>query len=242
MTVTVSADPKVVYMYKADVCRFLRSSSTPQPLNMRPFQAPDKEEIQKVYLEAHNSFIFPAFLAGLKKPYIVIPALLITQLLVMAMQSFWMGIKVLAILALSVYFSYRIKFMDHVNHSLTTDLDDIEKFYQSDNDESSFWVVEVGGRLVGFVGVKQRDTTTIELQRLTVAPQYRRRGIGEKMCRHVISFYKRKKFKKLVLECTEVHLAGKNLYMKLGFNVDECLVAPFALSAITLEHYSLSLT
>ncbi|XP_020917466.1 N-acetylaspartate synthetase-like [Exaiptasia diaphana] len=242
MTVTLATGVKV--MYPEDIVNYKRASPkrTQTSFNIRPFQVADTKTIQDVYLEAHNSFIFPAFEAGLQKPYINVPALLFVHCLTTITESLYIGIGLLFILVVGVYLSYRVKFMNHLNHSMTTDLHDIENFYQCGSDESSFWVAEIAGKVVGFVGMKQRDSTTIELQRLTVAPQYRRRGIGESLCRNVISFYKRKKFQQLILECTEVHFAGKSLYAKLGFNIDERIAAPFALSAITLEHYSLNLT
>lgn len=243
MTVTLIAGSERVKMNPEDV-GFLRpiSKTMTQLYKIRPFKVQDSKKIQEIYVKAHNSFIFPAFLAGLQKTFIVVPTLLAVQCIATIMGSLWMGIIILVMLLLGVYFSYRVKFMDHLDHSLTTDLKDIDKFYRSCLDESSFWVVEVDGNLVGFVGVRQLDGTTVELQRLTVAPEYRRRGIGENLCRQVISHYKRKQFQRLVLECTEVHLAGKSLYAKIGFNMKDCVPAPFALSAIILEHYSLNLT
>lgn len=242
MTVTLTAGVKVMYPENSVHHERISPKKTQASFNIRPFQVTDTKTIQDIYLEAHNSFIFPAFVAGLQKPYIIVPVLLIVQCFTAIMESLYIGIAVLFMLALGVYLSYRVKFMDHLNHSMTTDLENIEKFYQSGSDESSFWVAEIDGKVVGFVGMKQRDSTIIELQRLTVARHYRRRGIGENLCRNVISLYRRKNFQQLILECTEVHLAGKSLYAKLGFNVEERIAAPFALSAITLEHYSLNLT
>lgn len=213
-----------------------------QKYRIRPFKVQDSERVKEIYLDAHNSFIFPAFLAGLQKPYIAVPTLLAVHCIATTMHSLWMATIVLVVLALGVYASYRVKFIDHLNHSLTTDLNDIANFYHSGLDESSFWVAEIDANVVGFVGFRQLDGATVELQRLTVAPEYRRRGIGEHLCRQAIAYYKRKKFQKIVLECTEVHLAGKCLYAKLGFNMKDCVASPFALSAISLEHYYLILT
>ncbi|XP_031556499.1 probable N-acetyltransferase camello [Actinia tenebrosa] len=239
MSTILSTTTKVSY---TDVYRVLLLSSSVASFKMRPFRFSDNQEIQKIYLEAHQSFVFPAFISGLLNPYIFSPALLVAHLVAIGTGSIIFALGALAFFITAIYVSYDLKVMNHINHSLSTDLDNIGSFYQSGRDESSFWVVETEGRVAGFVGVIQRDGATVELQRLTVAAEFRRRGIGEKLCRHVISFYKRKKFRKLILECTEVHIAGKNLYVKLGFDVHERVQDPFALSAITLEHYSLNLT
>lgn len=208
---------------------------------IRPFRPQDSTRVKDIYVKAHNSFIFPAFLAGLQKPYIVVPSLFALHCVATVMDSLWMATALLVLLAVGVYVSYRVKFMDHLNHSLTTDIKNINKFYHSGLDESSFWVAEIDGNVVGFVGFRQIDGATVELQRLTVATEHRRRGIGESLCRQAIAYYKRKKFQKIVLECTEVHLAGKSLYAKLGFNMKDCVASPFALSAILLEHFYLIL-
>ncbi|XP_032240377.1 N-acetyltransferase family 8 member 2 [Nematostella vectensis] len=207
--------------------------------NVRRFRQEDQNQIRQIYLDAQRSIIKAAFVAGIQKPFITIPALFLTRL-VAAVTSVWLALIGLGLIVSAVYISYYLKFMQHINHALETDLADISKSYSVE--KSSFWVVERNNEVAGFVGVVHRDTSTIELQRLTVAPEYRRQGIAESLCRYVIALYAEMKLLRLRLECTESHDAAKNLYRKLGFTLTDCVTDPYALSAVTLEHHSINLT
>lgn len=209
---------------------------------LRPLEQKDKEEVRRIYHDAQASRIFTAFLFGIGKTHLVLPALLVLKAMAILFSLTDITVWLLGVLTFAMYLSYHHRFMQHIGTSLESDLADPYQFYMSTKDESNFWVIETEGKVVAFVGAKQQDSFTVELQRLSVVAEFRRKGLGEWLCRHLIAHYKEKNYRRVELELTEAHKQAKQLYSKLGFCFVNKFTSPFALSDITLEKHCLILS
>ena len=208
---------------------------------LRPLQENDQEQVRKIYHDAQSSRIFTAFLFGMGKTRLVLPVLLVLKGAAIMFSLKDIAILLVGISLCVMYLSYRWRFMQHIGASLESDLANPYQIYMSTRDESNFWVIETNGKVVAFVGAKQQDSFTIELQRLSVAEDFRRNGLGEWLCRHLVAHYRAKDYRRVVLELTEAHRPAKKLYSKLGFSFVKEFSSPYALSDITLESHCLLL-
>ncbi|KAE9337656.1 hypothetical protein PR003_g11900 [Phytophthora rubi] len=106
------------------------------------------------------------------------------------------------------------------------DMFDVHQAFQAPNSggvvTSGFWVAEVGGEVVGCVGVKPHsgsdDQQTAELCRLSVFPTVRRRGVASALVRTVEVFAAScGSFKEIRLETIGAMEGAQQLYRTLGY-------------------------
>ena len=71
-------------------------------------------------------------------------------------------------------------------------------------------VAELRGHIVGFLVSRRVDDDEVEVLNLAVDPEFRRRGIGTRLLRHIDSRH-------VFLEVRESNEVAQNLYRKLGF-------------------------
>jgi ribosomal protein S18 acetylase RimI-like enzyme len=77
---------------------------------------------------------------------------------------------------------------------------------------------EVDGRIAGFTQINRRGTTdTWYISAVGVHPEFRRRGIAQKLVEAVITFVRDRGGKRLLLDVIEGNVPAINLYRKLGF-------------------------
>ncbi|MBN1385091.1 MAG: ribosomal protein S18-alanine N-acetyltransferase [Elusimicrobia bacterium] len=84
-------------------------------------------------------------------------------------------------------------------------------------DFSHFFVGEVVSEIASYAEL-WHIMDEVHLTNITVAKDYRKQGLGTKMLRHVISFSKSLKIKRIFLEVRETNLPAIILYKKFGFN------------------------
>ena len=83
--------------------------------------------------------------------------------------------------------------------------------------ELSLWLVAVeDGRLAGYVG-SQTVIDETDMMNVAVHPDFRRRGIGEKLILDLVEALKEKGSRSLTLEVRASNEAAIGLYEKLGF-------------------------
>lgn len=85
-----------------------------------------------------------------------------------------------------------------------------------ENRRACYLVARENGRVAGYVGIwiilDEGHVTN-----LAVHPDFRRRGIGEKLMRAIISYAKSRGAKRITLEVRVSNLVAQKLYEKLGF-------------------------
>ena len=96
-----------------------------------------------------------------------------------------------------------------------SDVRDLEAVYAGNG--GCFLVAEMGGRIVGTVGVRLWSEDVAELKRLYVAPAWQGRGIGEALCLRAIGEAWHLGYRALRLDTTRRAMAALALFGRLGF-------------------------
>ena len=100
------------------------------------------------------------------------------------------------------------------------DIDDVRLAYMTPPG-SHFWVADVGGRIVGMIGVQQLDAGVGEIRRLRVAPDSRRRGIGSKLLERALEFCRDQELLKVTLDTYVEREPALRLFRKFHFRHDK---------------------
>ncbi len=96
------------------------------------------------------------------------------------------------------------------------DLFDFERHYFTRG--GCFHVItDNSGNVVGSVGLFPIDARTIELRKMYLAPEHRRRGLGKRLLDHAISEARRMGFKVLTLETQSSLKTAIAMYTRYGF-------------------------
>lgn len=95
------------------------------------------------------------------------------------------------------------------------DIDDIDQAYLKP-DGNHFWVAEVGGHVVGMIGVMHSDGTG-EIRRLRVAESHRRQGIGSKLLEQALGFCRERNYLKVHLDTFVEREPAVRLFEKFKF-------------------------
>ncbi|MGQ9845191.1 MAG: ribosomal protein S18-alanine N-acetyltransferase [Caldisericia bacterium] len=83
-----------------------------------------------------------------------------------------------------------------------------------------YFVVELNNVVIGYIG-SWFLSDLIHITTLAVHPDYRRKGIGEKLMNYILDIGKKEKYKTCVLEVRLSNEKAINLYKKLGFKIDK---------------------
>lgn len=85
---------------------------------------------------------------------------------------------------------------------------------------TAYWIAHQKGLLLGGAGIRQLDGTdepVCELQRMFLAPEARRKGIGKALIRQCLQFAQAQKYQGCYLETMPSMLDAQALYHKFGF-------------------------
>lgn len=74
------------------------------------------------------------------------------------------------------------------------------------------------GIIMGCVAFEQPDENTVYLNRLSVLPKHRKKGVGSKLVNHILSFSKEKRVTEVSIGIIAEHTQLIKWYQKLGFN------------------------
>ena len=96
------------------------------------------------------------------------------------------------------------------------DIDDIDAVYMH-TAGNHFWVAEIGGQIVGMIGVQHHDQGVGQVRRLRVAREHRRRGIGSALLETAITFCRENQCLKVALDTFTERSAAAEMFQKLGF-------------------------
>jgi GNAT superfamily N-acetyltransferase len=113
---------------------------------------------------------------------------------------------------------FKEAFDRYIELSLHEEIDQVFDYYNDRN--GSFWVAELGSKVVGMFGLEQVAPNMMELRRMYVDPDQRRSGIGsrllkfaEEQCR---SFHNKHR---LCLSTSETQPDALSLYQKSGYEL-----------------------
>jgi putative acetyltransferase len=111
----------------------------------------------------------------------------------------------------------RGQFEAYIARSLAEEIDRIDEYYRDRN--GAFWVAIDGNHVVGMFGLEQIDPATMELRRMYVDPDQRRRGIARAMLSFAEGECARRGFKRLDLSTSELQGEALALYRNAGYRL-----------------------
>ena len=112
----------------------------------------------------------------------------------------------------------RDSFASYVARSLREEIDCIPDYYAARG--GSFWIAEGdGGALLGMFGVERAGPGAMEIRRMYVAPQARRRGVAREMLARAESIAQAAGCKRIVLSTSELQAAALALYRAAGYRL-----------------------
>jgi ribosomal protein S18 acetylase RimI-like enzyme len=80
-----------------------------------------------------------------------------------------------------------------------------------------YFLYRINGEAVGCVAFEQPNTEVGYLNRLSVLPSYRKKGIGKQLTEHVFKYAESKGVSEISIGIIAKHITLKNWYKKLGF-------------------------
>ena len=102
-----------------------------------------------------------------------------------------------------------------IDPTLNPDLNDIRASYN----DATFLVAWLDGRIIGSGALVPRSDQVAEIARMSVASEFRRRGIGGKILERLCQEAKELGFQRIVLETTSTWSDIIEFYKRFGFRV-----------------------
>ena len=100
---------------------------------------------------------------------------------------------------------------------MTEEIDRIADYYSERN--GGFWVAVDNGRLIGMFGLEPSADGTMELRRMYVDPDVRRRGIARRMLDFAEEECRRRSRPRLDLSTSELQREALALYQNSGYEL-----------------------
>ena len=117
-----------------------------------------------------------------------------------------------------------VRYMEHQYFKLcsSSDMKDIYSYYV-ENDDRCFFVAECQGTVAGIVaGLLTRNDdgeAVVELQRMSVSKEFRRRGAGSMLVQRLLAWAREKRAQKVFLGTLDRKVSAIALYKKNGFQL-----------------------
>jgi GNAT superfamily N-acetyltransferase len=105
----------------------------------------------------------------------------------------------------------------YIARSLTEEIDRIIDYYSERN--GGFWVTDDGGRIVGMFGLEPSGNAAMELRRMYVDPDMRRRGIARGMLDFAEQECRRRNRFRMDLSTSEIQAEALALYRNAGYEL-----------------------
>jgi putative acetyltransferase len=108
-------------------------------------------------------------------------------------------------------------FEAYIARSLVEEISRVTDYYSERN--GGFWVAVDGGTLVGMFGLEPAGDTAMELRRLYVDPEVRRRGIARRMLAFAEQECRRRHRPRLDLSTSELQREALAFYRHAGYEL-----------------------
>jgi GNAT superfamily N-acetyltransferase len=108
-------------------------------------------------------------------------------------------------------------FESYIASALQDEIGRIADYYRER--DGGFWVVADGGKIVGTFGLEASDDGAMELRRMYVDPDLRRRGIARSMLHFAEEECRRRGRPRLSLSTSELQREALSLYRNAGYGL-----------------------
>jgi GNAT superfamily N-acetyltransferase len=109
------------------------------------------------------------------------------------------------------------KFEAYIARALAEEIDRIADYYGQRG--GGFWVAESSGAVVGMFGLEPDGPSVMELRRMYVSPEARRRGIARRMLQFAEDECRRRGMQSLTLSTSELQGEALALYRAAGYRL-----------------------
>jgi GNAT superfamily N-acetyltransferase len=106
-------------------------------------------------------------------------------------------------------------FESYIARSLTEEIDRISEYYSERN--GGFWVAVDAEKLVGMFGLEPSGKDAMELRRMYIDPDFRRRGIARRMLDFAEQECRRRNRPRMNLSTSELQREALALYRNAGY-------------------------
>ena len=103
----------------------------------------------------------------------------------------------------------------YIARSLTEEIDRVSEYYSERN--GGFWVAVEGEGIVGMFGLEPSGEAAMELRRMYIDPDFRRRGIARKMLDFAEQQCRRRQRPRMNLSTSELQREALALYRNAGY-------------------------
>ena len=118
------------------------------------------------------------------------------------------------------------KFETYITRALAEEIDCISDYYGER--DGGFWVAESRGEVVGMFGLEPDGPAAMELRRMYVSPEARRRGIARRMLHFAENECRRRNIRSLTLSTSELQGEALALYRAAGYQLQKEEIAEAA--------------
>jgi ribosomal protein S18 acetylase RimI-like enzyme len=118
------------------------------------------------------------------------------------------------------------KFEAYIARSLAEEIDRVAEYYGER--KGGFWVAESTGTVVGMFGLEPDGPSAMELRRMYVAPEARRRGVARQMLVFAEDECRRRGLQSLTLSTSELQGEALALYRAAGYRLQKEEIAETA--------------
>src|ERR1700722_5955570 len=108
-------------------------------------------------------------------------------------------------------------FEAYIARSLAEEIDRVSDYYRER--DGGFWVAVESGNIVGIFGLEASGDDAMELRRMYVDPDVRRRGIARRMLRVAEEECRRRGRTRIVLSTSELQQEALSLYRNAGYEL-----------------------
>ncbi len=112
----------------------------------------------------------------------------------------------------------RQAFESYVERSLAEEIGRIAEYYD-DRRGSTFWVAIDGDDLAGMFGLEKLDHRRVEIRRMYVSPDHRRRGLAQKMLETAERIAGAAGYREIEASTSEIQDAALSLYRRSGYEL-----------------------
>lgn len=106
----------------------------------------------------------------------------------------------------------------YIRQAIDEEIGQIGEYYSREKG-NAFFVAELGNTLAGMFGLERKSQDAVELRRMYVRAQFRRRGLARTFLTYAVRLARDMNRKKLTLSTAEIQSAALALYRSAGFRL-----------------------
>ncbi|CAF0830028.1 unnamed protein product [Didymodactylos carnosus] len=202
---------------------------TDELITIRPFEPGDEQVCKWLFVKGIEYVRWPTFKQVLKSYTALAVDTLVLLILLIWPNLLMFILPFVCLLLLALWLLIKREVYEYCQHSIDSDLANIQQFYMNTKDRRShYWVAILNnssrtidglrsGDIVGMIALEYKDNDNGELRRMSVHPQLRRLRVGMKLIGVLLDWAKAKGYKRIYLQTTIMQKPAIAMYRNAGF-------------------------